>query len=183
MEVPRSKDPRTYPITWTWSYKIQEHANTSSLKKNQSIFYSICTVTTWVKRLIYVVSFELSTKKKKSVLVCVNKWLSGTNIIIRICQRNQLSFKGQAACLAHPSALGPGSSPVHYLPIFSSAPPRLRPSFSPTGGWWIDYVGGIGFCGFLLFPSSFHFVLIKFTMGSPMCLYILREGPFWLPTY
>jgi hypothetical protein len=80
---------------------------------------------------------------------------------------------GKHACLAHPSALGPGSSPV-----FSRAPPRLRPSFFPTMGWWIGYVGVIGFCGFLLFPSCFHFVLIKFTMGSPMCLYIGKEGPF-----
>jgi len=99
--------------------------------------------------------------------------LSGTNIIIRICERNQLSFNGQAACLAHASALGPSSSP-----IFSRPPPGLDPVFLPSGGWWIGYMGDISFCGFLLFPSSFHFVLMKFTMGSPMCLYIGKERPF-----
>jgi len=55
--------------------------------------------------------------------------LSGTNIIIRICERNQLSFNGQAACLAHPSALGPGSSP-----IFSRAFLGLDSVFFQLGG-------------------------------------------------
>jgi hypothetical protein len=34
--------------------------------------------------------------------------------------------------------------------------------------WCFDFIPS-GFCGFLLFLSSFHFVLIKFTMGSPTC--------------
>jgi hypothetical protein len=74
-----------------------------------------------------------------------------------------LGFKGQAACLAHPSGLGPGISS-----IFSRPSPGLDLVFFKHG-WWISHVGVIGFCGFLLFPSSFHFVLIKFTMGSPTC--------------
>jgi hypothetical protein len=40
-----------------------------------------------------------------------------------------LGFKGQAACLAHPSRLGPGSSP-----IFSRAPLRLDLVFFQLGG-------------------------------------------------
>jgi hypothetical protein len=49
--------------------------------------------------------------------------------MIRICERKEVSFKGQAACLAHPSRLGPGSSP-----IFSRAPLRLDLVFFQLGG-------------------------------------------------
>ncbi len=58
----------------------------------------------------------------------------------------------------------PGSP---YFIHFLQGTPRLRPSFFSTEGWWIGHVGVIGFCRFLLSPSSFHFVLIKFTMASP----------------
>jgi len=119
-------------------------------------------------QLCYVHDSELSPSttiqdlKCCNVLVCVNKWLSGTNIINRICERKEVSFKGQAAW----TSFRPG--PWYFI-HFLQGTPRLTPSFFPTGGWWIGYVRVIGFCGFLLFPSSFHFVLIKFKMGSPTC--------------
>jgi hypothetical protein len=49
-------------------------------------------------------------------------------ITIRICERKEVSFKGQAACLAHPSGLGPGSSS-----IFSRAPLGLDLVFFKQG--------------------------------------------------
>jgi len=86
-----------------------------------------------------------------------------TNIIIIVRGRRSVSKGKQLALhIRQPWDLVlPPFSPGHPIP--------LRPSFFPTGEWWTGYLGGVGFCGFLLFPSSFHFVLIKFTMSSPTC--------------
>jgi hypothetical protein len=134
------------------------------------IFFSLHAHSKHLTKWIYnfIIDSELSPStaiqdlKCCNVLVCVNEWLSGTNIIYRICERKEVSFEGQAAW----TSFRPG--PWYFI-HFLQGTPRLTRSFFPTGGWWIGYVGVIGFCGFLLFPSSFHFVLIKFTMGSPTC--------------
>jgi hypothetical protein len=100
-----------------------------------------------------------------NLLVC--EWvIVWTNIIIRVCQRKEeVSFRGQGNLPC--TSFSPGT--WYFTHFLLGTPYRLDTVFFPTGEKWTGYWGGVGFCGFLLFPSSFHFVLIKFAMGSPTC--------------
>jgi hypothetical protein len=80
---------------------------------------------------------------------------------------------GKHACLAHPSALGPGSSPV-----FSRAPPRLRPSFFSNYGVVDRLRGGYRFLWIFVVPIMFSLCPHQVHNGFPMCLNIGKEGPF-----
>jgi hypothetical protein len=63
--------------------------------------------------------------------VCVKEWLSGTNIIIRICERKEVQSQRASSLPCTSFRTGPW-----YFIHFLQAIPRLRPSFFQT--WVVD---------------------------------------------